>query len=291
MMAWFDWLHEYRLTSICLAAVIAWLGVFVINRVIHKFFQRTHFIEERKEETIASMVRSFTRYLATIGVIFYALSQYVDNFGRFLAGAGVVGVIVGIGAQSLIRDLLSGTFLIYEKQLHKGDFITINNTFSGTVEEIGLRFIKIREWSGKLLTISNGEIKQIHNYNIEQMRVIENVVISYRENPEEVLSVLELACEKINEVNQDCLKMDGENCIVEPFSVFGITAINANYHGIEYTITGLVDDAFYWEAGIKARRIIAQTLFDHDIMLAEDTLFIKQAANRLAGEKANVPSD
>jgi moderate conductance mechanosensitive channel len=277
MMDWLDLLHKYKLTSIILAAVIAWICVYIINKLVHDFFKRTHFIEERKEQTIESMIRSLTKYTATLSFIFFAISQYVTHFGRVLTGAGVVGVIVGFGAQSLIRDILSGIFLIYEKQLHKGDFITINNTFNGTVEEIGLRFIKLREWSGKLLTISNGEIKQIHNYNINQMRVIERVVISYRENPDKVWEVLELACEKINEVNKPCMKLDATECIVEPFKVYGMTSLNASFRGIEYTITGLVDDAFYWDAAKQTRRIIAQTLYNYEIRLAEDTMLLKQA--------------
>ncbi|MEO2077253.1 MAG: mechanosensitive ion channel family protein [Bacillus sp. (in: firmicutes)] len=276
-MGWVDFFHKYKLTSIILAALVAWIFVYIINKLVHDFFKRTHFIEERKEQTIESMIRSLTKYTATLTFIFFAISQYVNHFGRVLAGAGVVGVIVGFGAQSLIKDILSGIFLIYEKQLHKGDFITINNTFNGTVEEIGLRFIKLREWSGKLLTISNGEIKQIHNYNINQMRVIERVVISYRENPEKVIEVLELACEKINEVNKPCMKLDATECIVEPFKVYGMTTLNASFRGIEYTITGLVDDAFYWDAAKQARKIIAQTLFDHEIKLAEDTMLLRQA--------------
>jgi moderate conductance mechanosensitive channel len=282
-MDWLDFLHKYKLTSIILAAIIAWLCVFVINKLVHDFFKRTHFIEERKEQTIESMIRSLTRYTATLTFIFFAISQYVTHFGRVLTGAGVIGVIVGFGAQSLIKDILSGVFLIYEKQLHKGDFITVNNTFNGTVEEIGLRFIKLREWSGKLLTISNGEVKQIHNYNINQMRVIERVVISYRENPEEVFTTLEKACEKINEVNHDCLKLDDAQCVIDPFKVYGMTSINASFRGIEYTITGLVDDAYYWDAAKQARRIIAQTLYDHGIKLAEDTMLIKKADNQTAG--------
>lgn len=280
MVDWVDFFHKYKLTSIILAALVAWICVYIINKLVHDFFKRTHFIEERKEQTIESMIRSLTKYTATLTFIFFAISQYVNHFGRVLAGAGVVGVIVGFGAQSLIRDILSGIFLIYEKQLHKGDFITINNTFNGTVEEIGLRFIKLREWSGKLLTISNGEIKQIHNYNINQMRVIERVVISYRENPEKVIEVLELACEKINEVNKPCMKLDATECIVEPFKVYGMTTLNASFRGIEYTITGLVDDAFYWDAAKQARKIIAQTLYDHEIKLAEDTMLLKQAEDQ-----------
>ncbi|MFP9048875.1 mechanosensitive ion channel protein MscC, partial [Enterococcus faecalis] len=80
---------------------------------------------------------------------------------------------------SLIKDVLAGVFLIYERQLHKGDYVTVNNLFNGTVEEIGLRSLQIREWSGKLLTISNGEVRQIENYNIDFMRITESFLISF----------------------------------------------------------------------------------------------------------------
>ncbi|MEH7481854.1 mechanosensitive ion channel family protein [Neobacillus drentensis] len=285
MMDWMEMLHHYKLISILIAAVIARVIVFIINKTVHNFFLKTHFIEERKEQTIESMIRSLTKYTVTISFIFFAISQYVSNFGRILAGAGVVGVIVGFGAQSLIKDILSGIFLIYEKQLHKGDFITINNTFNGTVVDIGLRFLKIREWSGKVLTISNGEVKQIHNFNIDQMRVIERVVVSYRENPERVFEILEIACEKMNEVHKPCLKLDHSNCAVEPFKVYGMTTINSGYRGIEYTVTGLVDDAYYWDAAKGARRIIAQTLFDYEIKLAEDTMLLREVENALLRER------
>lgn len=278
-MDWMDLLHRYKLVSILLAAVIARVIVVIINKTVHNFFLKTHFIEERKEQTMESMIRSLTKYTVTISFIFFAISQYVSNFGRILAGAGIVGVIVGFGAQSIIKDILSGIFLIYEKQLHKGDFITINNTFNGTVVDIGLRFLKIREWSGKVFTISNGEVKQIHNFNIEQMRVIERIVVSYRENPERVFEILEIACEKINELHEDCLKLDPNNCPLEPFKVYGMTTINSGYRGIEYTVTGLVDDAYYWDAAKEARRIMAQTLFDYEIRLAEDTMLLKQVDN------------
>ncbi|NHC40331.1 mechanosensitive ion channel family protein [Bacillus sp. MM2020_1] len=285
MMDWMEFLHHYKLISILLAAIIARVIVIIINKTVHNFFLKTHFIEERKEQTIESMMRSLTKYTVTISFIFFAISQYVSNFGRILAGAGILGVILGFGAQSLIKDILSGIFLIYEKQLHKGDFITINNTFNGTVVDIGLRFVKIREWSGKVLTISNGEVKQIHNFNIDKMRVIERVVVSYRENPERVFEILEIACENINEVHKPCLKLDHSNCPIEPFKVYGITTINSGYRGIEYTVTGLVDDAYYWDAAKGARRIIAQTLFDYEIKLAEDTMLVRQLENALVREK------
>lgn len=269
-------IFDYVLFDIIVVAISLVVSVFLINFIISKFFQRTNFIEERKEKTIESVVRSLTKYTASISFILYIVSQFVDNFGSILAGAGVAGIIIGFGAQSLIKDILAGLFIIYEKQLHQGDFITINNTFNGTVEEIGLRSLKIREWSGKLLTISNGEIKQIQNYNIDRMRVIERVVVSYRENPDTVWTVLELACEKINQEFVSCLKRDPFNEIIEPFQLFGITSLNANLRGYEYTIIGLVDDQYYWSTAKEARKIVAKALFEAKINLAEERVLVNQ---------------
>lgn len=279
-------IFEIEAFKILLVALILWISVMVVNKLVLNFFQRTDFIEERKEKTLASMIRSFTKYTASIGFILYVVSQFVDNFGSILAGAGVAGIIIGFGAQSLIKDILAGMFLIYEKQLHQGDFVTINNTFNGTVEEIGLRSLKVREWSGKLLTISNGEVKQIQNYNIDRMRVIERVVVRFRENPEKVWAALEKACVKLNQEFDQCLKLDQSNCIIEPFQIYGITTLNAGYRGYEYTITALVDDQQYWNTAKEARKIIAQTLYDEKIGLAEEQILLHQHQQEDAGLKS-----
>ncbi len=267
------WQHE--ITKVIRFGFIVWLAVLIINRMVHNFFKRTHFFEERKEQTIESMVRSVTKYVATFAFIIYTLDELFDiEAEKLLAGAGVAGIILGLGAQGLIKDVLSGVFLLYEKQLDKGDFITVNNTYNGTVEEIGLRFLKVREWSGKLLTISNGEIQQIQNYNIENMRVIERVVVSFRENPEEVFKLLEQTCVQLNDSLQAYLKTNNEQ-VIEPFQVYGMTSLNAGFRGYEYTIIGLVDDAHFWTAAKETRRIVAQAMFDHDILMAEGQLIVQ----------------
>lgn len=134
------------------------------------------------------------------------ISLFFHDFGKILAGAGVAGIVIGFGAQTLIRDILAGIFLIYERQIHKGDYVTVNNLFNGTIEEIGLRSLQIREWSGKLLTISNGDIRQIQNYNMHYMRITESVLISANQNPDIAFKALETACDQLNQTHHDLLK-------------------------------------------------------------------------------------
>ncbi|UOQ95754.1 mechanosensitive ion channel family protein [Halobacillus shinanisalinarum] len=265
---------------IIISAITLFIGVIIVRKIIRSFFSRTSFFEERKEKTLEAMINSIISYVALIGFIIVVLSEFGIDIGRILAGAGIIGIIIGFGAQSLIKDFFAGLFLLYEEQLHKGDYITLNNTHHGTVEDIGLRFIKIREWSGKLLTISNGQIHTIENYNFEYMRVIENVTTNFREDPRTVFNVLEEACERLNEELAIYLKRDLTRKTIEPFQVYGMSSLNENYHGYQYTVTGVVEDLVYWTASKETRRIIAETMYDHNIAMAEQRVQVQSYSSK-----------
>ncbi|GGF24695.1 putative MscS family protein YfkC [Halobacillus andaensis] len=254
--------------KILVTAVTIFIMVFLLRKLLRTFFSKASFIEARKVNTLEAMMYSLINYAAVLSFIFIVLSEWIE-IGRILAGAGVLGLIIGFGAQSLIKDFFSGLFLLYEKQLHKGDFITLNDKFHGTVEDIGLRFLKIREWSGKLLTISNGQITTIENYNFEHMRVIEHVTTTFNEDPRKVVSVLEEACVRLNEELHEYLLKDLKGDVVEPFQVYGMSSLNHEHRGYQYTVTGLVQDLVYWTASKETRYILAEAMYDHQIAMAE----------------------
>lgn len=275
MLDFFDFDNKYAnlLTSspvlrILATAVTIFIMVFLLRKLLRTFFSKASFIEARKVNTLEAMMYSLINYAAVLSFIFILLSEWIE-IGRILAGAGVLGLIIGFGAQSLIKDFFSGLFLLYEKQLHKGDFITLNDKFHGTVEDIGLRFLKIREWSGKLLTISNGQINTIENYNFEHMRVIEHVTTTFNEDPRKVVSVLEEACVRLNEELHEYLLKDLKGDVVEPFQMYGMSSLNHEHRGYQYTVTGLVQDLVYWTASKETRYIIAEAMYDHQIAMAE----------------------
>ncbi|TGB03936.1 mechanosensitive ion channel family protein [Halobacillus salinus] len=265
---WWNNVEEYPPLAILIYAIVLIIIVITSRRVIHSFFKRTDFIEEKKERTLESMFNSIISYTAVIAFILLVLGEFTE-INKLLAGAGVIGIVIGFGAQNLIKDFFAGLFLLYEKQLHKGDFITLNNTFHGTVEDIGLRFLKIREWSGRLLTVSNGQITTIENYNFQYMRVIEKVTTNFRQDPREVFTALEAACKRLNEECSDYLKKDLKDEPIEPFQVYGMNSLNDQYRGYQYTVTGVVHDLIYWTAAKETRRIIAETMYDHNIAMAE----------------------
>ncbi|MDI4571114.1 mechanosensitive ion channel family protein [Bacillus altitudinis] len=259
--------------EILLVGLILWLAVFMINKALQIFFKRTEFIEDKKKKTIESLVKSVSKYTASICFVLYVISLFFHDFGKILAGAGVAGIVIGFGAQTLIRDILAGIFLIYERQIHKGDYVTVNNLFNGTIEEIGLRSLQIREWSGKLLTISNGDIRQIQNYNMHYMRITESVLISANQNPDIAFKALETACDHLNQMHHDLLKKDEFQNAIEPFQVHGIMGLNKLNRGIEITVKGMVEDEKYFEAALAVRKEMITQLHQHDVKLLEDLVY------------------
>ncbi|MBG9911597.1 mechanosensitive ion channel protein MscS [Bacillus xiamenensis] len=263
--------------EILLVGLILWLAVFMINKALQIFFKRTEFIEDKKKKTIESLIKSVSKYTASICFVLYVISLFFHDFGKILAGAGVAGIVIGFGAQTLIRDILAGIFLIYERQIHKGDYVTVNNLFNGTIEEIGLRSLQIREWSGKLLTISNGDIRQIQNYNMHYMRITESVLISANQNPDIAFKALETACDQLNQTHHDLLKKDEFQNAIEPFQVHGIMGLNKLNRGIEITVKGMVEDEKYFEASLAVRKEMITQLHQHDVKLLEDLVYPQPA--------------
>ncbi|QDP39342.1 mechanosensitive ion channel family protein [Radiobacillus deserti] len=270
MLDFFD--HPFfknNITQIAIGIIITFILVLILRRIIHSFFKRTDFISEKKEQTIESMINSIVQYVATFGLIVYILSVFDVEVGKILAGAGVLGIVIGFGAQNLVKDWLAGIFLLYEKQLQQGDWIKVNNLYAGIVEDIGLRSIKIRQWSGELLIMSNGQIQTVQNYNFDKMRVIEQVTVSFYEDPKRIFSILEAACERLNQELHEFLKKDLTGNPIEPFQVYGMTSLNDQYRGYQYAVIGLCDDLVYWTAAKETRRILAETMYDEKVRMAE----------------------
>ncbi|MRG87455.1 mechanosensitive ion channel family protein [Salinibacillus xinjiangensis] len=277
MQEYWNSFADLKITKLIIGAIVTIIIVKFIRRVVNTFFKRTNFIEEREEKTLEAMIKSIVRYTATFGYIIFALTVFDVPVTNLLAGAGVAGIVIGLGAQSVISDFLSGVFLLYEKQLHKGDFITVNNTFTGTVEDIGLRFLKIREWSGKLITISNGRVNSIENYNIDQMRIIEDITTSYHEDPTRVYQVLVDVCVRLNEELDHYLKKDVNGEPFEQFQVYGMSSLNDGFRGYKFTIIGLTNDEVFFSAAKEARMIIAEALYQNNIQMAMQHVDIKSA--------------
>lgn len=131
---------------------------------------------EQRAETLAGVVVSLIRIFVWTVAVLLMMDQFGLNLGPLLAGVSIVGVAVGFGAQSLVKDFLSGFFVLVEDQYGVGDVITIADT-TGTVEEINLRVTRLRASDGTVWFVPNGEIRKVGNSAKEWARSIVDVIV------------------------------------------------------------------------------------------------------------------
>lgn len=270
----FNYIRKFLLLRFTLFALVLMTFSFVVNRIIEWFFRKSNFFDDEVEQTIQSVIRSIFRYGIAISLFIYLISQFVDIKG-ILAGAGIAGVVVGFAAQQMLKDVILGFVRLTDKEFRVGDFVTFNGTNSGTIEEISIRYMQIREWSGKLLTIPHGEIRTIQNFNKGWMRVIERITISYQEDPKRIKELLEKVSEICNEkFEQDLFRLEDE--VVEPFQYIGITDLNPNlkYVGYEFCIVGTVKPEEYFEISRQVRFELMSILHKNQVGMPTANMFV-----------------
>lgn len=145
--------------------------------------------QTQRARTLLSLLRSMGMVLVAILGVFMVLGSLGVNLGPLLAGAGVLGLAVSFGAQSLVKDIISGLFILFENQFGVGDVIRIEGV-SGTVEKMTLRVVVLRDVHGSVHIVPNGEIKKVSNLTRTWARAVLDVSVAYREDPDRVMEVL-----------------------------------------------------------------------------------------------------
>lgn len=174
-----------------------------------------HLLDERKANTMFSLIRSLAFYVITFTVIVSVLKRVFNlDTGTLLASASVLGVALGFGSQSLVKDIIGGFFILFEDQFSVGEMVKVGE-FTGTVEEMGIRATHIRAWGGELHIIPNGSISVVTNFSRGKMLAKVEIQIPYDEDLERAMSVMSSVCEEVSAEY-------GEK-IIEPPTVQGVT--------------------------------------------------------------------
>ncbi len=255
--------------------VILIVSVVLIKLVMYltqKIIDITKFNEQR-EKTIKSVVDSVSAYF----ILTFAVLTIMSEFGLIkrttvLTGAGIFTLIAGLGAQNLIKDVINGFFILFERQMKVGDFVAINEEYFGSVEEIGLRATAIREWSLKKIYIPNGEIKTLKNYFKDKSRILVEVIVPFEENHDKVKEALNEACTIINEKYSDRLYKIG-NTNYSELSVLGIVSLNGSDGGAKYIITGVVIPHHQWFMRNRTYETILKIFTERNIKIAYPRFF------------------
>lgn len=171
---------------------------------------KTFYFDERRARTISILLQSITRYMIYFITIILLLQEFKIDTTSIVAGAGIIGLAIGVGAQSLIKDFITGFFVILEDQYAVGDFIA-SGDMTGTVEEIGFRVTKLRDSNGLLHIIPHGLITKITNYTRGHMQAAVTIPILYEADTKTVLSLLDQACVEIGTTMPEVI--DGPNVV------------------------------------------------------------------------------
>lgn len=163
------------------------------------------FFEEKRAKTLTGLLQSIIRYAAYFIALVLILQEFQIDTTSIVAGAGIVGLALGVGAQNLIRDVITGFFIILENQFAVGDYI-VSGDMAGTVEDIGFRVTKLRDGSGVLHIIPHGAISRVTNYSRGHMQAVINVPIAYEVDMKKVLALLEQACSDVAKTREEVLE-------------------------------------------------------------------------------------
>ncbi|MFA6014193.1 MAG: mechanosensitive ion channel family protein [Gallionellaceae bacterium] len=191
----FSYLHlSKELLHVIVILVMAW-GLMHLSRRLIRVFRnymntRADSAEEtRRIETLARVFRYVSSVVITLVAGMLALSELGISIAPILGAAGVVGLAVGFGAQSLIKDYFNGFFLLLENQIRQGDVVEVCGK-TGAVEEITLRHVSLRDYEGSVHYVPNGLITTVTNKSRGYAYAVIDVSIAYRENVDEVMDVM-----------------------------------------------------------------------------------------------------
>ncbi|PTL76719.1 mechanosensitive ion channel family protein [Vitiosangium sp. GDMCC 1.1324] len=180
------------------ASVLVELGRVMVARLLSSSTSATDDVQRRRQ-TFVSLLQSIIKYIIYFCVCMMVLSDFGVDPTPILAGAGIVGLTVGLGAQTIVQDLLNGIFLLFEDQILNGDYVRIGDT-EGLVEEITPRVTRIRDRFGRLHIMRNGEIKNVINYSRGWTMAVVEMSVAYESDLRKALRVIEEAGARLPEL-------------------------------------------------------------------------------------------
>ncbi|MDP3719356.1 MAG: mechanosensitive ion channel family protein [Acidobacteriota bacterium] len=205
-------------------------------------------LERRKRaQTLGATFQRFLSILIWLVASLMVLRELDVDITPVLTGAGIIGLAIGFGAQSLVRDIISGVFLIAENQIRIGDVALINGT-GGMVEEINLRTVVLRDFEGVVHTITNGEIRTLANRTKDFSCYVIDIGVDYNDDTDRIVEV-------VRETGAALMADPAYGpSMLEPVEVVGLDSFNASDVTLRFRIKTV--PLKQWEVGREMRRRI-----------------------------------
>lgn len=252
--------------KIIIILLIAKISIKLIASIINKFFESQSNlkmkVDHARMNTMQGLIKSIVKYLIYFIAFTSILKSFGVEIGALIATAGIGGLALGFGAQNLVRDVITGFFILFEEQFSVGDYVEIGSV-EGIVEEMALRVTKVRGFNGDLHVLPNGEITKVTNKSNGKMRALVNMSIAYEEDIDHALNVLNEVCKKLKEENSS---------IIEGPTVLGVTDLSDS--GIVISVVAKTVPMEQWAVERTMRRAFKEAFDEHGIEIPYNKMVI-----------------
>jgi small conductance mechanosensitive channel len=214
----------FRVLGIWILAWLAWRVVRLtarrIEMAVDDHDDSVTTLRERRGQTIAQLLRSVGQVVIVTIAILLTFNVFI-NIAPILAGAGILGLAISFGAQSLVRDVISGFFILLENQFAVGDVIEVAGK-SGVVERMTMRVVVLRDLEGTMHVVPNGEMKVVSNKTRGWARAVVDIAVPYTEDVDRILSIVRDESAQFSTDPVWGLQLDG------PVEVLGVEELRDN---------------------------------------------------------------
>lgn len=250
--------------KIILVILVMYFSIKIGKHLIKKFVEKQIesnamlSLDSQRAKTLGEVLKSVLKYsVYFVGVSIIGSILFGEISVAFAGiGASIGGIAVGLGAQSLIKDLINGSFILFENQFGVGDHVTLGN-FNGIVKSIGIRTTVILDFTGDIHSIPNGAISGVTNHSRNDIRFAVDVNISYEEDVRNAIEVIKASCEDFQRENEAYVR--------EPIEVSGVVSLGTS--SVTIRIVGKAKPLNQWKMENKLREEIKLALDNNEIKM------------------------
>lgn len=228
----------------------------LLRRMAHHDEEDPDLEIEKRLNTLMGIVRKTVGVVIWLIFIMILLKKINIDIAPILAGAGIVGLAVGFGAQELVRDFITGFFILLENQIRTGDVAIINGT-GGAVEKIELRTITLRDLSGVVHIFQNGKINTVANMTKGWSAMVFDIGVAYKEDLAQVMELMKETADKMRS------EEPFEDQILEPMEIFGLDSFGDSALVVKGRIK--TKPSQQWTVGREYRKRLKEVFDQHNI--------------------------
>ena len=250
-----------------LVVIISFLILFLVQSFIKKYLKHAAAkqIHVARFKTLSKLLFSLLRYSVFIIAILVILSIWGVDVVPAIAGLGIVGLVIGLGAQRMIQDMIAGFFIVFENHYDIGDIVEVNG-FKGTILELGLKSTTLQHWTGHIQIFSNSQMSPVINYSRHFAQALVTVSVPYDADIKLISSTLNTNLQTLKE----------NTSIISDVIVLGVTKFLAS--GIELTVTCQTKPNLQYGVEREIRLFLLEQLkqlnieipFDHIVISSKD---------------------